>query len=317
MKYKKKVLILEAGGAAAISSIKLLRKNKLLYLIAADMHPNAPGLYLADKALVIPPTSSTTFTSTFLAVIKKYNIDLILPCFEHGLKKLRTIRGNFITDFDAALRCKDKLLFSAQCEKLKIPVPKTELLSNIKRSEYFPKYIKPRFGVGSKENYIVSNRRELELLRRLIKDKGEFIAQDLLTGTHWNVDVLVENGTFLRAIPRRDIKQKEGNCIIVEVRDYQELIAFSKMVQKALSIKSVFNLEVFETKPKQFVINEVNVRLGGGVIFGALSNCDIVSYLATGNKRYLGKLIPATYSRYYEEVVSDPNKIIRDQQGQC
>jgi len=310
MKYKK-ILILEAGGAAAISAIKLLRDKNFLYLIAADMDPNAAGLYLADKGIVVPPAFDDKFARSIQNIIEKYKIDLILPTFENGFEQLKMISGPFITDFDAAIKCKDKLHFFMECKKLGLPVPYTVPLNELKERCSFPKYIKPRFGSGSKDNYVINNFKQLRLIRELIGSTGQFIVQDLLKGDHWNVDVLVFEGKFLRAIPRRDIKQKEGNCLIVEVKEYPELIEFSKMVQRILSIKSVFNLEVFEVKPKKFVINEINVRFGGGVIFGALSGCDIVSYLVTGEKGYLGKLKKAIYSRYYEEIMNDPGRLIK------
>ena len=118
---------------------------------------------------------------------------------------------------------------------------------------------------------------------------------------HWNVDVLVVNGEYKCAIPRKDLRQKEGNCITVSVEDNEPLIRFSQEVQQKLNIMSPFNLEVFEHNGK-FTINEINVRFGGGVIFGALSGVDIVSYVVTKDESYLGELRNATYSRYYEEI---------------
>jgi len=53
---------------------------------------------------------------------------------------------------------------------------------------------------------------------------------------------------------------------------------------------------------EQFVINEINVRFGGGVIFGALAGVDIVSYTATKDIKFLGKLKDSYFSRFYEEI---------------
>ena len=59
-----------------------------------------------------------------------------------------------------------------------------------------------------------------------------------------------------------------------------------------------------------YTINEINVRFGGGVIFGALSGVDIVSYTVTRDIKYLGKLREGIYSRYYEEIEIDKNRIM-------
>jgi hypothetical protein len=159
-----------------------------------------------------------------------------------------------------------------------------------------------RFGVGSRNNFIAETTSDLKAIYTITQKYGEFITQDLLTGAHWNVDVLVDEGRFITAIPRKDLKQKDGNCFIVEVKKYNKLMHFARHVQETLNIKSVFNLEVFEIDEGKFIINEINVRFGGGIVFGALAGCDLVSYLVTKDKKYLGEIQNGVFSRYYEEV---------------
>lgn len=301
MKSKKGILILEAGGACAISCIKLLKGHPSLFLLAADMDEYAPGLAMCDKGIIVPPASDRNYKDSIQSIINSFSVDLVLPCFEHGFKELRDIKCGFITDFESAILCKDKLMFSKMCKYVGLPVPETKLLDTRGKVIDFPQYIKPRFGVGSRNNYKVETLQQLKLLTRFLNGQEEYIIQDYLMGDHWNVDVLVKEGQFLRAVPRRDIKQKEGNCITVEVRDYKKLINFSKVVQEKLNIGSPFNLEVFETE-KGFVINEINVRFGGGIIFSALCGVDMVSFIATGEVRFLGNVRPGIYTRYYEEI---------------
>lgn len=304
MKSKKRILVLEAGGACAISCIKLLRKQRqFIHIVAADMDKYAPGLALADESVISPPASQKNYAQFIKNIIKSFSIDLVIPCFEHGFKELKELNSScFITDFDSALLCKDKLKFFKRCQNLGVPVPKTEILGKKNRVEKFPRYVKPRFGVGSRDNYVVENPSQLKALLGFLGKGKDFLIQDYLTGSHWNIDVFVENKAFIAAVPRRDIKQKEGNCITVEVRDYKKLISFAKAVQQKLIINSPFNLEVFEVKSGEFVINEINVRFGGGIIFSAMSGVNMVSYLATGKKHFLGKIKRGVYSRFYEEI---------------
>jgi len=299
-KDKKKVLALEAGGPCGISAIKLLRKNDVAYVIAADMDKHSPAFSLADESIVIPPAKDPSFAKTVDMLINEKGIDIVLPTFEHGHQELSKLNNKaFVTDFKSALLCKDKYVFNQECYKMGLPVPETRLMSSVSNIDS-PAYIKPRVGVGSRDNYLVRNNKEYVKLSKFI-NKEDFLVQELLCGDHWNVDVLVVDGQFRAAIPRRDLKQKEGNCITVSIENYSKLISFSQAVQSALSINSIFNLEVFD-KDGKFTINEVNVRFGGGVIFGALSGVDIVSYLVTRNERFLSNLEEKKYSRYYEEI---------------
>lgn len=300
--------MLEAGGACGISSIKLLKKNEAAYVVAADMDEFSPSFSLADLGVVIPASSDDKFSRHVREIIEEQGVDIVLPTFEHGHESLSKLNlAVFVTDFKSALLCKDKLLFNLECQRLSLPVPKTRLMNNVDRIDS-PVYVKPRVGVGSRNNYVTYSDDEYQRLRRFIVSHDQYLVQELLTGEHWNVDVLVTEGLFKRAIPRKDLKQKEGNCITVSVENYEKLIDFSREVQAKLDIRSPFNLEVFD-KDGTFTINEINVRFGGGVIFGALSGVDMVSYLVTGDEAYLGELRAAVYSRYYEEVeVSNPSQ---------
>ncbi len=300
-KKKKRVLVLESGGPCGISAIKLLKKNDITFVVAADIDTYSPSFSMADVGIIVPPAGSPEFASTIQSILNEYLIDIVLPTFEHGYKSLSSLNNKaFVTDFKSALACKDKLKFHSLCKKKGLPTPDTKLMSDVSKIDGSV-YIKPRVGVGSRNNYPIENDAQYQKLKNYITHHNKYIVQDLLKGDHWNIDVLVEDGSFKRAIPRRDLKQKEGNCITVSIKRYKKLIEFSKQVQKKLFIQSPFNLEVFDNNGN-FTINEVNVRFGGGVIFGALAGVDIVSYLVTKDENFLGILKEKVYSRYYEEI---------------
>ncbi|MFH2109398.1 MAG: ATP-grasp domain-containing protein [Patescibacteria group bacterium] len=309
MRNKRRILVLEAGGCCGISVVKLLKRNNIGTVIAADMDPFSPTLSLSDIALVIPPTKGRGFTKAIKSIIEKFNVDVILPTFEHGFEELATLNDErFVTDFFSAMLCKNKYNFSKKCEEIGLPVPATYKMESLEDIES-PMYIKPNKGVGSRNNYIANSNSEFQRIKKYISCVDDFIVQEFLTGTHWNVDVLVLDNKFIVAIPRRDIKQKGGNCITVSVENNNGLVEFSKKVHKKLDIKSPFNLEVFE-RNGIYTINEINVRFGGGVIFGALSGVDIVSYTVTRDIKFLGKLREGIYSRYYEEIEIKKDKKI-------
>jgi carbamoylphosphate synthase large subunit len=302
MKKTKTVLILEAGGPCGISCLKIISRLENVRMIAADMSQYASGLQLADTSIIIPPANHPDFLSSIETIITKYSVDLVIPCFEFGFHQLAHKKHPFITDFQSAIACKDKLEFYNKCLHLQLPHPKTDLLNKI-FTPSFPLYIKPRFGVGSRDNYVIADAQKLLNLKTFLDDHCDlYIAQELLTGVHWNVDVLVYNNKFITAVPRKDLVQKSGNCITVEVESYQPLIEFSRLVQTKLQILSPFNLEVFEISPGKFVINEINVRFGGGIIFSALAGIDMVSYLIDQNPDRISSLKEGIYSRYYEEI---------------
>ncbi len=300
----KTVLILEAGGASALSCIKLIRKNfPKIKIVGLDIDVNSPGLKLSDSYRVVPRGDEPEFREIIENMIFDYSIDLVLPCFENGFASLSDLQTPFVTDFRSALLCKDKYLFGLECKRKRLPIPNTRILSKDVLNINRPQYVKPRFGVGSRDNYVVEDKNALFHLFNFLNNPEGFIIQDFIEGIHWNVDVFANKQEgFISSIERKDLKQRDGNCITVDVVEYPLLAAFSKLVQKELNICSPFNLEVFETKKGQFVINEINVRFGGGIIFGALAGRDFVSYLISGNRKYLGPIKRGIYTRYHNEI---------------
>lgn len=313
---KKTVLILSAGGPVGISCIKVLRKMNDLCIIAADKSEYAAGLQLADVSIVIPPTANDGFLKSVEGVIDRYKIDVLMPSFETGIKKLSPLMGRFGLDNQSSLVCQDKLVFFDACTQAHLPVPNTKTLRRDLVTKSFPKYIKPRVGSTSINNFIAGSQRELNNILNFIDLSQDYIIQDYLTGKHWNVDVLADNVGFISAVPRRDIFQSGGQCITVEVVNYEPLIMFSRKVQSRLNIHSPFNLEVFEVELGKFVINEINVRFGGGVIFSVMAGVDMISYFVTKEKKHLSHIKDGIYTRFYEEILVDKARISEPHRGE-
>ena len=168
---KKKILVLEAGGPCGISCIKLLRKNKIGKVIAADMDSYSPAFLLADSGYVVPASASPDFMVRLVEIVEKENIDIIMPTFEHGHEKMINTEGlPFVTDFPSAILCKDKLLFNQKCIEVGLPVPITNLMSQVLTTES-PVYIKPRVGVGTRNNCVANMNEDYLRIRNYILDK--------------------------------------------------------------------------------------------------------------------------------------------------
>jgi carbamoylphosphate synthase large subunit len=298
------VLVLEAGGPASISAIKIIKKQlPEVRLIGCDVDTFAPGLAMCNEQEIVTAGNSPGFGSSIKTLIEKHSIDMVLPTFEHGFSQLAGISQAVITDISSALLCKDKLKFNHRCRQLGIPIPETHLITRDFEPKAYPQYVKPRFGVGSRQNYRIDDLSQLRAFKGFYPNHDQFISQTFISGVHWNVDVMVVRGEFIATIERKDIKQAHGNCMTVEVCSYPLLSRFAKKVQKLVSIESPFNLEVFEIAPGNFIVNEINVRFGGGIAFGAVVGRDFPSFLLTEDPKYLGEIKPQIISRFYQEIV--------------
>lgn len=237
------------------------------------------------------------FVPSFQKVIDDYQIDYVFPFIEVGHRAMQQVNANFGCDLIAGELCKDKYNFYNKCREVGLNVPETYLLKDYNNQFEFPLYVKPHSGDGSKDNYEINNQNQLEGLKLLYPERmDDFMVQELLRGQHWAADVVVENDQVITVVTRKTL----GKIYRVEVVDNPALVEYCKVIQKKLDIKKIFNVEVFETSKDNFIINEINARMGGNCITSCLAGCDIISYLVTGDREYLQEPNPGIYTFGYE-----------------
>ena len=74
------VLVPGAGGAAAIGTIKALRRVRYRgRIVTTDVDPLAPGFMLADAAAILPPAHRADFLPHALDLIRRERVEVILP----------------------------------------------------------------------------------------------------------------------------------------------------------------------------------------------------------------------------------------------
>ena len=181
----KSTLLLESGGASGMSCAKLIKKNfPEINLVGVDMDPYSAARPLVDKFIVVPNSCSLEFPLIIKEIIEENQIDLVIPCFENAFDTLSKIEGPFVNDFKSAILCKDKYKFCLKCKKIGLKTPNTKILTRNLTSLKYPQYIKPRFGVGSRDNFVVNNKEELVALYDFLKTPESFISQNFVNGEH-------------------------------------------------------------------------------------------------------------------------------------
>ena len=78
-----RIMVTSAGGPAAIGVIKSLEKYDKLgtshQIIATDITKNSVGYKIANKGYIVPKSTDKDFIPTIRKIIKKENIELLLP----------------------------------------------------------------------------------------------------------------------------------------------------------------------------------------------------------------------------------------------
>lgn len=186
MKNKLKVLITGCGGDIGQSIGKILKSKPELFslVIGADLHQDHAGKFIFDTCYTVSRCNSKEYQLEVLKIIKKNEIDLIIPVSEPELRMIE--ENQYQDDFFGIPVIKanqlslqvgfDKKITSDFLSLHKLPFPKTSNISNYQVDKY-PVIIKSRNGSGSKSIHLVNNQEEIKLYEKIYPD---FIVQEFL-----------------------------------------------------------------------------------------------------------------------------------------
>ena len=128
----KKLLVLAAG----ILQVPVIKKAKEMgvYVVAADGDPNAVGLKLADKPIVVNITSE----EDMLRVAREEQVDgVIHPCSEVSMNVMGRINdelGLSGISRETAIRATNKHLMREAFEKFGAPSPKSMCFTDVEEA---------------------------------------------------------------------------------------------------------------------------------------------------------------------------------------
>ncbi len=202
----KKLLVLAAG----LLQIPIIKKAREMgyYVIAADDDPNAPGMALADKAIV---PGGLMNEEKMVAIAKEENVDgVIHPCSEVAMNVMGRINdelGLCGISKEIAIRATNKHLMREAFEKYGAPSPKSILTKdeedawNTFCKEFDTNAIlKPSRNSGSrgiaKVEKGISKEEFVKLYRRAFDESRDHqvLIEQFIEGPEFSVEVIVWQG---------------------------------------------------------------------------------------------------------------------------
>ena len=176
----KKILVTAIGGDIGQSVAQCLKSYyDDIFLIGTDVHDKHAGSLYVDKFLIVPSAHSPAYLKALSKIIEKNGIDLVIPINEIELKVLANGVHNLNLiqcDSDITNTCLDKLATMDYLRSLGLDVPWTVDADN-EPARAFPCIIKPRFGSGSRQVFVVNSEDEADIFSRKYT---ESIFQELL-----------------------------------------------------------------------------------------------------------------------------------------
>lgn len=273
-------------------------------MIAADMNPRAPALYVADERLLIPPSDDEHFISVLLAFCKKRNVRLIFSTRDEDLPILAIHKPQFsaigtqvmVADPNTIRTCQDKLAFHDFCVDNDFGVPK--VYKTMKAAvDHFPVFVKPQYGKGSKNSQPVHSKEELEMLK---KKNAPLIIQEYLRSPEYSIDLFTDfSGTVISVVPRKRMVTVGGESYVAQTYHNHHLLTEATRLARRLKLIGHNTIQCFfDGTTVQFI--EVNPRFGGGANLGFSAGAPTPQYLV---KLLLGKKVKPDIGNFKDHYV--------------
>lgn len=318
------VLVTSAGAGPAIAVLKALRQQRQVSvrLIAADMDPTAPGLYLCDQPYIVPQATDATFLPRIRKICDREQIDAVIPIYDSELAVFSRAKGSLesagmkvlVNPIDVVERANDKRQAHEHCLALSIPVPRLYSVAEIESGTVtLPLIVKPRQGIGSQGIQVVW---AAEMLARL-QLTDQTLVQEYLDGDEYTVDTLSDgHGKCLVAVPRLRMSVKSGQMVKGRVVADPELMRQAYRVVEGFGVTGAACLQVKVRQGIPYFI-ELNPRYGTGLSLtvGAGANLPLLELKQALNM----PIEPAewqfqdgvTLLRYWEEIILPASGLVR------
>ena len=292
------VLVTGAGGAAAVTLLQALRGRGTL--VAADVDPVAVGLYLTppDCRLLLPPGDDPAFVDVLLDEAVSRGVDLVIPTVDIELRPLSAARARFAEHGVALLVesvrtldvCLDKLRLMRTCAEF-VRVARTVLLTPDTDEAALgslgqPLVVKPRRGPSGRGFAVIEDPTWLAGF----PCDGTILAQELLPGTEYSIDVLArEDGQVVAAVPQSRDKVDSGVAVAGRTLHNPELQSIGALVAEAIGAVGVVNVQLRAASDGAPALLEVTPRFPGTMSLTMAAGVNMPVLAAAGA---LGKAVP-------------------------
>lgn len=313
------VLVSGAGGPAGVCTIKALKGKHRL--VAVDMDAYASGLYLADKAYRVPPSSDQSYLQMILEICQRENVSLIIPTVSEEL----------------ALFAKNLAMFKAEDVQVAVSNEKSIAVANNKLETYrffkgepycpqiydeetlrFPCVVKPCDSRGSRGFYVCNG--ELSLSAALESNRRQFggsIVMEYLQGEEYSVYGLSDlKGQPLLSVVNRRIKAR-GESTVAEVVVNPKVSRLASLIARQIGMVGPWDVQLMG-KEGNYKIVEVNPRIAGSTALVIASGIDYVGLVIkvfTNQKISQRELTCQSHPvmiRYNEEIFLEEDEILGD-----
>jgi carbamoyl-phosphate synthase large subunit len=285
------VLVTASGAPGTAALIRALRLNgeRGVRIVGTDMSPQAIGRHFCDRFYVVPPGGDPAFADAVFDIVRRENVDLVLPQSSFDLLALADARERFmgttvlVSPPEAVRKANDKAEAYALLRRLGIQAPAfrrvtgaRELATAAEELGYpdRPVCFKPVFSSGSRGFRVLDptvdrtkqllEERPGNLAMRLTdvvellpdEDGPDLLVMELAQGPERTVDGIARSGQVLLGHAKTREAMRAGLAMYFESVNSHWLLEVAQRIVAELGIEHFFNIQLVG----DYVI-EINPRI--------------------------------------------------------
>jgi carbamoyl-phosphate synthase large subunit len=233
----------------------------------------APAGYLVDECFKVSRCTSPTFVDEVLKIAIQNGVELLVPTIDTELLIYAENRYRFL-EHGISIAVSDPETVRIACDKAEthrwlsangFPVPRQGYPEEVLRNPMqwsFPILVKPQSGSASVGIRIV--RSVLELSEYVSYTPG-LIVEEIAKGDEYTVNVFVQDGHCLCAVPHRRLETRGGEVSkSITVRNERLMSLSCKIAEKLPGARGPLNFQCFVDPNGTIAVIEINARFGGG-----------------------------------------------------
>ena len=281
-------------------------------LVATDLSPYAPALYLADKQYLTPPIDDISYIDTILEICKKENINAVTTFIDPEIeilaknrKKFEALNIEVLAPYEETAKlCFDKFKMFKHLKAHNIPTVATWGTITDFDKEYknntvnFPVFVKPRTGSGSVGAKKITNYNELV---EAINLNPSLIIQEFMDCTDLDADVYIDTISHkaVSAFSKRKLETRIGGASkTISFKD-NSLFDFIQKICKVFKFNGPVDMDFFY-RDGQYYLSEINPRFGGAYLHAYGAGVDFIKLIDNNLK---GNINTANFGNYENDIV--------------
>lgn len=290
-------------------------------LIATDLSPVAPALFMADKTYLVPRITEEGYFERILEICEENDVKAITTLIDPEIEILASHRDELIkrgvlplcpAEWTAHL-CFDKYEMFRHLSSKGVRTVLTYnsiegLKDGLEKGDIsFPVFMKPISGSGSVG--IGRCNSMDEVLEKWNDGKFTYIIQELMTGGDCDADVYVDciSHKPVAIFSKKKIESRIGGASKTISYKDPKLFSFVEEVCSVLELNGPCDMDFF-IKDGEYYLSEINPRFGGAYLHAYGAGVDFIQLIVNNihgieNKSIIGQYDEDVIMMMYDDVV--------------